>query len=197
VRFTRLEWRSAAAGKLPAAPLLASLVIGCLSNDSDYFGPYESTWVRIPVARGEAAYVGITVMTAHEGEVIVLDSVDFEGREGDATIEPLVAAVREGTGLIGAIAASDIDASIDLDAYRPASGVRFAQGDGEVALAVRITGTSPVQGFESATIRFRTEGSSALRVDQIPLRATVCSGLTVELAIAICDSIEDTRSFGA
>ena len=190
--------RRAVAGLVLAAALFALPLMGCSADDSDYFGAYESSWVRIPIAAGDGAYVGITVLAAHDGDTVVLESVDFDGREGEATIEPLVAVLRGEARLIGAVAESEVGATVDLATYRAAAGVRFSEGEGPVALAARISGTSPVHGFGSVIVRFQIEGSSALRVDRIPFRATVCTAATVEAAVDVCRPIEDRMAtFGA
>jgi hypothetical protein len=184
--------RRAATGPMVGAALLTSTIaMACGASDSDYFGPNEPTWVRVPVTSRDPAYVGVIVLLARSGDTVTIDSVDFGGPVGDAHIEALVSILHGRTKLIGAIAESRLGAEIELSTYVPATGFQFDEADGAVALAARITGTTSVHGFRNVTVRFHTARGSRSWVDLIPYRASVCSAETFEAALQVCKPIAD------
>lgn len=182
---------------LTAAILLAAYLVVRGPADSDYFGPNEPTWVRVPTTVGDPVYVGILLLRAHAGDIIELQSIAFAGLLGDTVAEPLVRHIDEPARILGAIAESDLGDTIDLSTYGPLPGLRFSEADGPVELAVRITGTTPVHGFDGLWLRFGISGVDGTVEDWIPMRASVCTGTTRAGAIERCRPVEaEMHSFG-
>jgi hypothetical protein len=188
-----LSRRSVAAAGL----VLVAAILGCAflllrgPVDSDYFGPNEPTWVRVPAKVGDPVYVGVVVLHAQAGDAVELDSVVVEGRSGDASIEPIVRILHGPSRIVGAIAASDLGDAIDLSTYAPFSPLRFSETAGSVELAVRVVGSDPVHGFNGVRLRFRINGATAVIEDWIPMRASICTGLTLTEAVERCRPIAD------
>lgn len=181
----------AAAGSVLAAAILVGAHLAARgSADSDYFGPNMPTWVRVPTTLGDPVYVGVLVLRPHPGDAVELDSLVVEGLEGDATVEPIVRILRGETKTLGGIAESDLGETIDLSTYRPLTGLRFAEADGPVELAVRVVGTTPVHGFNGLRLRFRLVGQASVLEDWIPMRASICTGTTRPEAVERCLPIE-------
>jgi hypothetical protein len=182
----------AAAGVVLAAAIVAgAFVLGRGPVDSDYFGPNEPTWVRVPTTIGDPVYVGILVLRAQPGDTIELESVQAEGLLGDTSVEPLARVLSAPTRILGAIAESDLGDTIDLSSYVPSAMLRFSEAGGPVELAVRVVGTTPVHGFNGLRIRFRINGDTALVEDWIPMRASICTGLTFAEAVERCRPIAE------
>jgi hypothetical protein len=181
--------RTAAAGLvLAAAAIAGGFVIARGPADSDYFGPNEPTWVRVPTTLGDPVYVGVLVLRAQPGDSVELDEMLVEGIQGDATVEPIVRVLRTETRILGGIAESDLGDTIDLASYSPLTALRFAEADGPVELAVRIVGTTPVHGFNGLRLRVRIDGVPI--EDWIPMRASICTGSTRPEAVERCRPIE-------
>jgi hypothetical protein len=174
---------------LLAGALALASIAGCGPSDSDYFGPNEPTWVRVPTTTGDAVYVGVLVLMAHPGDTVHLESAVVTKTEGDAAVEPIIDVLHGETRLLGGIAESGIGDSVDLGAYGPLEGAVFSDADGPVAFAVRITGTTPVHGFDGLTIRFRLDDDEEVVEDWIPMRASICTAATHAEAVAICEPI--------
>ena len=181
----------AAAGLVLVAALAAAFLATRGPMDSDYFGPNEPTWVRVPARIGDPVYVGILVLHAQAGDIVELESVVIEGRSGDASIEPIVRILLGPSRILGAIAESDLRDVIDLSTYAPFAPLRISDAEAPVELAVRVLGTAPVHGFSGVRLRFRIDGDSALIEDWIPMRASVCAGSTVDEAVERCRPIAD------
>lgn len=182
----------AAAGLVLVAAILGGAFVATRGPlDSDYFGPNEPTWVRVPAKLGDPVYVGILVLRARPGDAVELDSVAVEGITGDAGVEPIVRTLHGPSRILGAIAASDLGDAIDLSTYAPFSTVRFAEATGAVELAVRVVGTAPVHGFNGVRLRFRINGARAVLEDLIPMRASICTGLTFADAVERCRPIAE------
>lgn len=159
--------------------------------DSDYFGPNEPTWVRVPAKLGDPVYVGVRLLYARPGDAVELDSVAVEGISGDADVEPIVRTLPGPSRILGAIAASDLGDTIDLSTYVPFSTLRFSAANGPVELAVRVVGTAPIHGFNGVRLRFRINGAAAVIEDWIPMRASVCTGSTFPAAVERCEPIAE------
>jgi hypothetical protein len=172
-------------GAVFAAVLIASAVSGCAEQDSDYFGPSDPIWVRVPTTVGDPVYVGVAVLSVAAGDTVELLSVSTGGAEGGASVEGLVSVLRGETRLIGAVAASDLPAEIDLGTYQSLAGARIHARDGPVTFVVRVTGSAPLYGFTELALRFRLNGAE-VAVDRFPLRATVCAGETRRQAAQAC-----------
>ena len=172
-----------------AAALAAVTLRGCASSDTDYFGPNEPTWVRVPTTTDDAVYVGVIVLNAHPGDTVRLDSIKVTRLEGDARVEPIVDVLHGETRLLGGISESAIGETADLDAYQPLSGTVFTEADGPVAFAVRVTGTTPVHGFDGLSIRFTLNDADQVVEDWIPMRASVCTATTLNESVEICEPI--------
>lgn len=182
----------AAAGVILVAAILAGAFLAIRGPvDSDYFGPNEPTWVRVPTTIGDPVYVGLLVLYAQSGDVVELDSVVVEGLSGDPSIEPIVRILDGPSRILGAIAASHLGDTIDLSTYAPFSPLRFSEAAGPVELAVRVAGTAPVHGFNGARLRFRINGAAAVTEDWIPLRASICTGSTFAEAVDRCRPVAD------
>ena len=182
----------AAAGLVLVAAILAGAFLATRGSvDSDYFGPNEPTWVRVPTAFGDPVYVGILVLYAHPGDLVELDSVGVEGISGDASIEPIVRILDGPSRILGAIAASHLGDTIDLSTYAPFSPLRLSEANGPVELAVRVVGTAPVHGFEGVRLRFRINSAAAVTEDWLPMRASICTGSTFAEAVERCRPIAD------
>jgi hypothetical protein len=186
----RPSFGAVARRRLATALFLGALTAGCQGSDSDYFGTYDSTWVAVPTVAGDPVYVGVTLLNAHPGDTVEIDSVTFGDVTGDAIAEPLAAILRGETHLLGGMRASEIGESVDLTPYASPVGLRFAAHDGPVALAARLSGTAPVLGFRYVVVRFRAN-DGPIHVDQIDFRASVCIGATFEEAVERCRPIED------
>jgi hypothetical protein len=185
----------AAAGLVLAAAISGGAYLALRGpEDSDYFGPNEPTWVRVPARIDDPVYVGVLVLRARSGDVVELDSVVVEGVSGDATIEPIVRTLRGPSRILGAIAASDLGDAIDLSTYGPFATLRFSEATGPVELAVRVVGTAPVHGFNGVRLRFRVNGGAAVFEDWIPMRASICTGLTFAEAVDRCRPIAEQMS---
>jgi hypothetical protein len=191
-------------GTIAAATLaLVALVLGGLALwprarlDSDYFGPNMPTWVRVPTVRGDPVYVGVLRLSAQAGDVIELTSLDIERREGDAKVEPMLRILNGRTETLGGIAASALPDTFDLSTYLPLPGFRFADADGPVEFSLRVGGTSALQGFDGLWLGFTRNGDRAILEDWIPMRASICTGSTLEEAVERCRPIEaESHSFG-
>jgi hypothetical protein len=182
----------AAAGLGLVAAILAGAFLATRGPvDSDYFGPNEPTWVRVPAAIGDPVYVGILVLYARSGDAVELDSVTVEGITGDASIEPIVRILDGPSRILGGIAASDLGDTIDLSTYAPFSTLRFSERSGPVELAVRVVGTSPVLGFDGVRLRFTINDAAAVIEDWIPMRASICTALTFAEAVEGCRHVAD------
>ncbi len=182
----------AAAGLVLAAAILAGAFLATRGPvDSDYFGPNEPTWVRVPATIGDPVYVGIRVLYAQPGDVVELDSVEVEGLSGDAEIEPIVRVLDGPSRILGGIAASHLGDTIDLSTYAPFAPLQFAEAESPVELAVRVVGTAPVHGFKGVRLRFRINGATAVIEDWIPARASICTGATFAQAVERCQPIAD------
>ena len=180
----------AAGGFILAAAIgLAALMLSMGPPDSNYFGPNEPTWVRVPTTLGDPVYVGVLVLHAHPGDSIVVESLTPDGLLGDATVEPIARVVEEPARLIGGMRESDLDDVLDLSAYGPVAGLRFSAAVDGVELAVRISGTTSVHGFDGVRLRFRVDAQAQPIDDWIPLRASVCSGATMAEAVEVCAPI--------
>ena len=180
----------AAAGLVLVAAIVAGAFLATRGPvDSDYFGPNEPTWVRVPTTIGDPVYVGILVLHAQPGDVVELDSVLVEGRSGDANIEPIVRILDGPSRILGAIAASHLGETIDLSTYAPFSPLRFSEANGSVELAVRVAGTAPVHGFNGVRLRFMINRATAVTEDWIPMRASICTGSTFAEAVERCRPI--------
>jgi hypothetical protein len=188
----------AAAGiLLVAAVVLGSYLLTRGPSDSDYFGPNEPTWVRVPTTLGDPVYVGILILRAQPGHTVELEGLVVEGITGDAVVAPMVRHIQEPASVLGGIAESDLGGAIDLSTYGPLAGLRFSPADDPVELAVRITGTTPVHGFDGLRLRFSINDGEATVDDRIPMRASVCTGTTRAEAVESCRPIEaEMRSFG-
>jgi hypothetical protein len=188
----------AAAGITLAAALgLAVSVSPRAPTDSDYFGPNMPTWVRVPTTIGDPVYAGVLVLNAKSGDAIELRSLAIERLEGDAMVRPLVRALHGRTQTIGGIVASALPATIDLSTYTSLEGFRFTDADGPVEFALMIAGTTPIHGFDGLWLRFTRNGEPTHVEDWIPMRASVCTGSTLDQAVERCRPIEDQmRSFG-
>jgi hypothetical protein len=189
----RLSRRSiAAAGFVLVAAILAGrFLLARGLEDSNYFGPNEPTWVRVPTTIGDPVYVGILLLRAHPGDAIELESLEVDGLIGDTMVEPIARVLSGPTRTLGGIAESDLGDTIDLSSYGPIRMLHFAEVDGEVELAVRVEGTAPVHGFDGVRLRFRINGASTLTEDWIPIRASICTALTRDEAVARCKPIAD------
>ena len=182
----------AAVGLLLVAAILAGAFLATRGPvESDYFGPHEPTWVRVPTTIGDPVYVGIIVLHAHPGDVVELDSVVIEGLSGDASIEPIVRILVGPSRILGGIAASHLGDTIDLSTYAPFSPLRFSEAMGSVELAVRVVGAAPVHGFNGVRLRFRINSATAVTEDWIPMRASICTGSTFAEAVERCRPIAD------
>jgi hypothetical protein len=159
--------------------------------DSDYFGPNQPTWVRVPAKLGDPVYVGILVLFARPGDTVELESVAVEGVSGNPSIEPIVRTLAGPSRVLGAIAASDLGDTIDLSTYAPFSRLRFSEGDGSIELAIRVVGTAPVHGFNGVRLRFTVNGAAPVIEDWIPMRASICTGSTSAEAVQRCRPIAD------
>ena len=180
----------AAAGVVLAAAILAgAFLLGRGPVDSDYFGPNEPTWVRVPTTIGDPVYVGILVLRAQPGDTIELESVQVDGLLGDTSVEPMARVLSGPTRILGAIAESDLGDTIDLSSYMPSAMLRFSEAVGPVELAVRVVGTAPVHGFNGLRIRFRINGATAVVEDWIPMRASICTGSTRAEALERCQPL--------
>lgn len=173
-----------------AAALATAMLVGCAAPDSDYFGPDEPTWVRVPTAVDEAVYVGVTVLRAAPGDTVELLAVSVDGVVGDVRADGLVSVLAGETQLIGAAAASDLPAEIELDRYGSPAGMRIDWGTGPVGFVVRVAGRSAVYGFGEVVLRYRVNGSDPA-IDRFPLRATVCADASRDLAIARCRKVAE------
>jgi len=174
---------------LASAILLGAFLLARGPADSDYFGPNEPTWVRVPTTIGDPVYVGILVLRAQPGDAIELESVHVEGRIGDPSIEPIVRILPGPSRILGAIAASDLGDTIDLSTYTTFSTLRFSEAGGPVELAVRVVGSAPLHGFDGVRLRFTINGDSAPIEDWIPLRASICTGRTFAEAVDRCGAL--------
>jgi hypothetical protein len=195
---TRRPLTIAAVGlALAAATLAAVTFVPRAPTDSDYFGPNTPTWVRVPTTLGDPVYVGVLVINALPGDAIELESLAFERVEGDATAEPLLRILGEEAQTLGGIAASNLPATFDLSTYRPLPGFRFTDLDGPVELSVRIEGPTPIHGFDGLWLRFTRKGGSTPVEDWLPMRASICTGTTLDEAVERCRPIESQmHSFG-
>jgi hypothetical protein len=198
IRGTRRSRTIAAAALGLAAVILAAVALWPRGpTDSDYFGPNMPTWVRVPATLGDPVYVGVLVINALPGDAIQLDSLGVERIEGDASVEAMVRILGDETQTMGGIAASNLPGTFDLSTYRPLPGFRFSDLDGPVEFSLRITGTTPIHGFDGLWLRFARNGNSALSEDWIPMRASICTGATFEDAVERCRPIEgQMHSFG-
>jgi len=182
---------SAVVGSVLAAGILAAAFLGGGGReDSDYFGPNEPTWVRVPTTLGDPVYLGVLVLHARPGDVVELDSLVVEGIEGDATVEPIVRILDGETRILGGIAQSDLGDTIDLSRYVAMATTRFDEADGPVELAIRVVGTTPVHGFNGLRLRIRIDGASSVIEDWIPMRASICTAATRASAVERCRPIE-------
>ena len=182
----------AAAGILLVAAILAGAYLEQSSPpDSDYFGPNEPTWVRVPTTLGDPVFVGVLVLHARPGDVIELDSLIVEKLEGDAAITPIARVLKGETQILGGIAASDLGDAIDLSTYVPMAMLRFTEADGAVELAVRVSGSAPIHGFNGLRLRFTIDGARSVVEDRIPMRASICTGASRPEAVERCRPIEE------
>jgi hypothetical protein len=197
VRRTFSRSSIAAVGLVLAAAILAGgFVVARGQADSNYFGPNTPTWVRVPTTIGDPVYVGVLVLRARPGDTVELNSLVVEDLIDDTGVEPMVRILQGETRILGGIAESDLGETIDLSSYVPLSGLRFSVADGPVEFAVRVTGTTPVHGFNALRLRLRINGAAALE-DWIPMRASICTGLTRAEAVERCRPIaEQMRSEG-
>lgn len=189
LRAPRRRLIAAGGSALAAAIALAAFMLSTGPPDSDYFGPNEPTWVRVPSTLGDPVYVGVLILHAHPGDSVVLESVTVEGLLGDATVEPIARVVEEPARIIGGMRESDLDDVLDLSAYGPVAGLPFSAAVDGVELALRISGSTPVHGFDGVRLRFRVGAQAEPMDDRIPLRASVCSGATMAEAVEVCGPI--------
>lgn len=188
----RLKHVRIAAG---AIVLLAAIVLAGIwllrgPADSDYFGPNEPTWVRVPTTLGDSVYVGIAVLHARPGDTLVLESVEVGGLVGGAVVAPIARLLPAPQQIIGAIRGSELGGEIDASSYGSPAGLSFSAANGTVELAAKVSGTTPVHGFDGIHVRFRVEGERAVIEDWIPVRASICTGETLAAAIEVCRPIE-------
>ena len=188
---------AAAALGLAAATLIAVAFWPHGPTDSDYFGPNEPTWVRVPTTLGDPVYVGVLVLNARPHDSLELVSLGLERVEGDATVEPMLRILGDDPQTLGGISASALPETIDLGAYSGLAGFRFADTDGPVELSLKIAGTSPIHGFGGLWLVFRRAGATEVLEDWIPMRASICTGSTLREAVELCRPIEaEMHSFG-
>ena len=191
--------RTIAAAGLGLAAAVAGLITTWPEGprDSDYFGPNEPTWVRVPTILGDPVYLGVLVLHALPGDAIVLESLGLDRVEGDASVDAMFRILGDETQTMGGIPASALPDTIDLTTYGSLSGFRFAAADGPVEFSLRISGTSPIHGFDGLWLRFARNGEATIIEDWIPMRATVCTGSTFDQAVERCRPIEaQMHSFG-
>jgi hypothetical protein len=182
----------AAAGLVLAAAILGGAFLLLRGPvDSDYFGPNEPTWVRVPTTIGDPVYVGVLVLRAQAGDLVELESVLVDGLIGDTSVEPMARVLSGPTRILGGIAESDLGDAIDLSTYMPLAMLRFSASDGPVEFAVRVVGTAPVHGFNGLRLRFRINGAAAVLEDWIPMRASICTGSTFAEAVERCRPIAE------
>ena len=182
----------AAAGLAVVAVIILTLALWPRGpTDSDYFGPNEPTWVRVPAAFDDPVYVGVGMLNAKAGDAITLESLTLERLEGNPIVNPMLRIMGDDTQTFGGIAASALPDTLDLTAYVPLPGFRFTHEDGPVELSVRVEGKAPIHGFDGLWLRFTRNGESTLIDDWIPMRASICTGATLDSAIERCRAIAD------
>jgi len=165
---------------------VAMAATACSSPESTYFATSGTTVVSVPTDVPTSTYFGIEILMANDGDVVELRSVTPRGLRGDATVEGVASVLNgERTWIGAATGAGVIAAGIDLGAYRPVAGLAFATSDGPVALAVRVTGTEPVVGFDALTLQFTVDGGPPLR-QTFPVYVRVCRAETLMKAADLC-----------
>lgn len=144
---------------------------GCGAAQSIYFPSDPATQVRLPVVSGDAAYVGIQLLSVTAGDVVILDGVEALGLTPGAHIVPLVADVVNEKQLIGIGTKEDIEAGgTDLTLYEPLPR-EISGRSGPYQLVVVLTG-SGVYGFDSMRLLFHLNGQADL-IQEFALSAHV------------------------
>lgn len=167
--------------------LAASAAIACglaAPPNSAYFRTSGFIAMSVPTDKAVDAYFGVAFLNAAGEDTVALDSAEFVGGRGQ--LEAIVSALGSDKGWIGAETAPDVELSgVDLTHYQPLAGFTFSRSDGQIGVAIRVSGQDPVAGFDSVRLTFRVNGGAAQH-ETFNVRGLRCIASTIAAAADTC-----------